>query len=734
MKTPSNTLAAELLDRSPAGWLVLDSAGTFRYVNNTAAALLGAEPEELIGVQAWDRFPDAVRRAFGTHFERLLEGEERVRFEEYLQPLGVWLQVEADRIEDGIWVWLRNVTEAHSGEHALRLVLDHLPSITWTVGHDLRYTSLGGSATRLLPRERQAQLGDPLEKIVLPEEVELHRRVLAGEPVREDRTIDGRTWDIRIEPIRSAVDEVVGAAGVAFDVTNERLAFEEVRQSEQLHRLIVENADQGIWAIDANEKTTFVNPKLTRMLGYPAEEMLGRTPFDFMAEESHDAAAASLEQRRQGLSGDVDVRFRRSDGTPIEAAIHGNPLVDADGRYAGSLALVTDVTERRAAEREHEALEAQLRQSQKMETVGRLAGGMAHDFNNLLTAIGGYAQLAASRLPEGDASRKDLDEVLRGTERAADLIRQLLAFSRRQVLEPKVLDLNTAVRDLELMLRPMIGEQVDVVVSLAEELGSVKADPGQLQQVVVNLAVNARDAMPDGGRLTIATRNEVVEDDSGDVPPGAYVALVVTDDGEGIDERTQEKIFEPFFTTKALGEGTGLGLSTVDGIVNQSGGHITVHSAPGAGSTFTVYLPVTDERPAEATPPTRAEGGHAPSGETVLLLEDETVVRQLVREILERDGYNVIEAVDAETALAATESSGERVDLLVTDVVMPGMSGPEFARTLTRDRPDLKVLYMSGYSAEAVAGNGLGDPGSAFLQKPFRARELSDTVRGLLRR
>jgi CheY-like chemotaxis protein len=371
-----------------------------------------------------------------------------------------------------------------------------------------------------------------------------------------------------------------------------------------------------------------------------------------------------------------------------------------------------------------------------METVGRLAGGMAHDFNNLLTAIAGYAQLASDRLSADDGARRDIEEVSRAAERGADLIRQLLAFSRRQVLETKVLDVNDSVRDLERMLRGTIGEHIELVTNLGDDLRPVRADPSQLQQVILNLAVNARDAMRRGGTLTIATRNLYV--DGADAPllpvpgPGWHVELAVADTGDGMDAATLEQIFEPFFTTKAPGDGTGLGLATVHGIVSQSGGEIAVESEPGQGTTFRILLPATDERIEPRVAQEQPAPAAVPGTGTILLLEDEKVVRDLVRAILERDGFRVIEASAPEEALAASLRDHERIDLLLTDVVMPGMSGLDVARALGGPDRSLKVLYMSGYSDDAVLRPGLLEPGSAFLQKPFSANELTTKVRAML--
>jgi len=391
-----------------------------------------------------------------------------------------------------------------------------------------------------------------------------------------------------------------------------------------------------------------------------------------------------------------------------------------------------DVTERRI-------LEEQIVLSQKMEAIGRLAGGVAHDFNNILTAIGGYTDLLIADLPPDDPRRSDVEEIYRATVCAAGLTQQLLAFSRRQVLQPRVINLNALIPDLEKMLRRLIGEDILFATVLHPRLGNIRADPGKLEQVIVNLAVNARDAMPDGGRLTIETRNVELDEsyaaEHPSVKPGRYVMLAVTDTGVGMDEDTKARVFEPFFTTKVRGKGTGLGLATVYGIVQQTGGHIWPYSEPGRGTAMRVYLPRVDE-PAD---PIEQSGDVTPEvlrgSETILLVEDEAPVRSVTRQLLERNGYTVLEAADGPAALALVNgATGEpHVDLLLTDVIMPGMSGRELANQLKARRPDLRVLFMSGYTDDAVVRHGMLEPGLAYLEKPFRPPALLRKVRDVLK-
>jgi nitrogen-specific signal transduction histidine kinase len=394
-----------------------------------------------------------------------------------------------------------------------------------------------------------------------------------------------------------------------------------------------------------------------------------------------------------------------------------------------------DITERKRAEEENTALQEQLRQSQKMEAIGRLAGGIAHDFNNLLTVIKGYSQLSLVEIKEGDPLKLNIEEIRRAADRAADLTRQLLAFSRRQIMEMKVLDLNDLLKNLDKMLRRVIGEDIELFTLLAEDLGRVNTDPGQTEQVVMNLSVNARDAMPEGGKLTIETANVDLDDayarNHVAVTPGRFVMISVSDTGVGMTPEVRDRVFEPFFTTKEKSRGTGLGCSTVYGIVKQSGGNIWVYSEPGKGTTFKIYLPRVDE-PLEKLGE-RVEVKEIPRGtETILIVEDEEEVRKLAVRILERQGYKVLEASQGLDAFIIAEKYEDLIHLLVTDVVMPKISGRELADRIAEIRPEIKVLYMSGYTDNAIVHHGVLREGIKFIQKPFTVEGLARKVREVL--
>jgi signal transduction histidine kinase len=404
-------------------------------------------------------------------------------------------------------------------------------------------------------------------------------------------------------------------------------------------------------------------------------------------------------------------------------------------QIVGAIANAQLYIERIQAEQEREALQEQLRQSQKMEAIGRLAGGIAHDFNNLLTVIKGYSQLSLVETKEDDPLKENLEEIKKAAEKAADLTRQLLAFSRRQILEMKVLDLNTILGDLDKMLHRLIGEDIELVTLLPDALGRVKTDPGWVEQIIMNLAVNARDAMPKGGKLTIETANVELDEAYARghiaVKPGRYVMLSVSDTGVGMTAEIRQQVFEPFFTTKERGKGTGLGLSTVYGIVKQSGGNIWVYSEPGQGTTFKIYLPRVDE-PLEELKERVVKEELLQGKETVLVVEDEEAVRQLAVRILKRQGYTVLDTPDGEGALVICEKQKEPVHLILTDVIMPGMSGRQLAERCRRIRQDFKVLYMSGYTDNAIVHHGVLEEGMNYIQKPFTVEDLARKVREVL--
>ncbi len=726
----------------------------------------------------------------------------------------------------------------HERDTELRLLLEQMPAVLWTVDRDLRITMCAGAGLAGFGVSPQQVVGKSLNECFQTDDPEfhdiaLHRRALRGESFGFEAEWAGRSFHSHLEPLRDPSGAIAGAIGVGLDTT-------EINRAEDKYRRIVETAAEGIWQIDADSRTTFVNPRMAAMLGYTPEEMLGRSLFDFMDDEGRRIAEANVERRRQGIAEQHDFVFRRQDGTAVWTIVSAKPVQDQQGNYAGALGMITDITARKQAETaamewqnryeaairaagqilydwdsrsgevtyggkyleilgysseelghavaqwaelihpddrkgfveefdrslacrgpfhaeyrvrrkdgawilvkddgcfcpdsegnltrvvgfvvditERRRLEEQLRQAAKMEAIGRLAGGAAHDFNNVLTAITGYSDLLVEGLAPGDVRRKYAEEIGKAGDRGASLTRQLLALGRKQVLQPRVLDLNAVVAGMKNMLEQLAGENIRLETVLDPGLGRVRADPGQIEQVVLNLVINARDAMPRGGRLTVETANG----------PGT-VLLVVSDTGSGIDPDILPRMFEPFVTGRE--RGTGLGLSTVHGIVKQGGGEIRVENRPGRGATFTVSLPrvegVVEEPPAK--PPRRSR---AAGSETVLLVEDEQAVRALAARILRQNGYTVIVADSGEKALRLCRRRSVRIHLLVSDVVLPGTSGPELARQLAARQPAVKVLFLSGYADEAAALLGeLREPGRAFLAKPFAAEALAARVRELL--
>ena len=512
---------------------------------------------------------------------------------------------------------------------------------------------------------------------------------------------------------------------IAFAIERKR-ADGRIRESEARLRVLVEQLPAVLWTVDKDLRfTSSVGAGLAR-LGLKPNQIVGKSLLEYF--ETIDPTFPPVAAHRRAVAGEpVTFHVEWKGGS---YACHAEPLRDASGQVLGAICMSLDVTDRKN-------LEEQLRQAQKMEAVGRLAGGIAHDFNNLLMVIQGYADLLAERLSAGDALRRNAEQIQMAGQRATSLTRQLLAFSRKQMLAPSVISVQTVVADMEKILRRLIGEDIQLETSSAADLWMVKADRSQIEQVIMNLAVNARDAMPQGGRLTIETAN--VELDSSFsrhavvMAPGKYVMLAVTDSGCGMDAETQAHLFEPFFTTKEKGKGTGLGLATVYGIVKQSGGYVWVYSEPGRGTSFKIYLPRIAEENTRPWKDNRVESKTLPRGsETVLLVEDEEGVRQLAREYLETNGYTVLEAEDGHTALELAGMHAGPIQLLMTDVVMPGISGRELAERVAKSRPEMKVLYMSGYTDQAVVHHGILDTGAVLLQKPFTMATLASKLREIL--
>jgi PAS domain S-box-containing protein len=519
------------------------------------------------------------------------------------------------------------------------------------------------------------------------------------------------------------------------EVSERQRAALSLQASERRFQSLIENTSGIIAVLDPDGTVGYVSPTVEPILGHRPEELIGTNIRSYAHPEDGSILADFLGEvgRQPGVLLPVEFRIRHRDGSWRILGAMSRNLVD-NPELRGIVINAQDITDRRE-------LEEQFRQSQKMEAIGRLAGGVAHDFNNMLGAITGYSDILLHRVPtEGgcgldESARECLQEIMTAAERAANLTRQLLLFSRKEVPTLQVLDLSETVGGVYKMLGRLIGEDIELLAVSDPAAALVKADPGQIEQIVMNLAINARDAMPQGGKLTVETKN--VDPDEVDAPspdgtqPGSYVLLAVSDTGCGMDSATKARIFEPFFTTKEQGKGTGLGLATVYGVVQQSGGYIRVESQPGQGTTFKIYLPRTHEVAPRNTPPDASTELSAGSA-TILLVEDEPVVRRMVRKVLQLDGYTVLEAGQGEEALRLCAQYERGIDLLLTDVVMPGMNGRELAERVAAARPGLKVLFMSGYTDDTVLRHGICAADIDYLQKPFTSAALLQKVRAVL--
>jgi PAS domain S-box-containing protein len=641
---------------------------------------------------------------------------------------------------------MEDVTELRRGTEAqARLAAIVESSEDAIIGKDLDGTirSWNAGAERLFGYSAREAVGNPIALIVPPERrPELDAildRISRGErvpPFETERVRQDGTHlqvSLAVSPVRDASGRVIGASAIARDVT-ERIRMEAAVRDmvERLEDLSA--AGPAVLYTLRVEGDAFapawISSNVTAMFGYSASEAMA--PGWWAAHLHPEDRAESLSRAAALLaSGSLaqEYRFLRKDGTVVWVRDEARLIRDRAGRAPRAVGAWMDITERRA-------LEERLLQAQKMESVGRLAGGVAHDFNNLLTVITGTVDLALAGLREADPLAADLREIQQAARRGAALTQQLLAFSRRQVFQPQVISLNDLLADLEPLLRRLLGEAIALVVAGAPELGNVRADPAQMSQVVMNLVVNSRDAMPHGGTLTLETADVELDEAYArqhvGVTPGPYVMLAATDTGAGMDQATRERVFEPFFTTKAAGQGTGLGLSTVYGIVKQSGGSIWVYSEPGVGTTFKIYLPrvagaASRQRPAELDPPARGT-------ETILLVEDESSLREVARRMLEAAGYTVLAFGSAGEALVAAERFEGPIHLLVTDIVMPLMRGPELAARIARLHPETRVLYVSGYTANAIVHEGELEEGVQFLSKPFDSATLARRVRQVLDR
>jgi two-component system, cell cycle sensor histidine kinase and response regulator CckA len=761
-----SALFRAMFEHAGVGIARVAPGGHFLQVNRRFLDIVGYTEAELAGLTFRDITPPEDLEFDQAQVDRLVAGEISMiqREKRYRRRDGgeVWarLSVSAERGPDGraqsMVAVVVDETDRHAMEEALRrreAQLTEAQRIAQVGSWEHRMGSgeltcspeaariLGLDSLTRVPLERvldHVHADDRADLLRAAEQVRALDPAFGGELVAECRVVhpDGSTRAVECRCRMTGGPDAGPPAllGTVRDITPQRSAAESQRLQEAFLRAVIDANPNPVFAKDRDGRFTVANQAIAEIYGTTPEQMLGRTDADF--NRNPDEVAAYLAADRDVIDTGVPRLIQEEALTdPATGAIRWLQtrkvrFVPPGGGAAQVLGVAVDITERRA-------LEQQLRQAQKMEAIGRLAGGIAHDFNNLLTVIGGHTQLLLMDAPEEDPQREDLLEIQDGVERAAALTRQLLAFSRKQILQPRVISLNDLVAGTERMLRRLIGEDVELISHLDPALGPVLADPGQLEQVLMNLAVNARDAMPQGGKLIVETHNAVMGQSGAHLHPYLHedtpaILLTVSDTGVGMPREVQAHIFEPFFTTKGQGKGTGLGLATVYGIVKQSGGYIWVYSEEGRGTTFKIYLPRA-ELAGEALPDS-AEAGESgvPRTGTILLVEDDAGVREVATQSLERGGHTVFAVGSPEEALLACSEHRDRIDLLITDVIMPGMNGRELAERIQRLQPRLRVLYMSGYTDEAIVHHGVLDPGTEFIPKPFGPANLNRRVARLL--
>ena len=757
---PDSDICRTVAQTASDAIIVIDEQSTILFVNRSIERVFGYREEELLGRQLTVLMPDYLRQVHKQAMQRYLKtGEKHLSWEQVELPglhksgLEICLEISfGESVADGKRIFTgicRDVTErkrtederfqlaaiVESSEDAV--IGKNLGGIitTWNNGAERIYgysagEILGKHVSILTPPERPDEIPQIMEKLGRGE------RTQPCETVRI--TKDGRRIHISLtmSPIRDNTGKIIGASAVDRDITDrkrveEKLRAQEqaLRSSEERYRSLFEGAVHGIYRVGLEDHFLEANPALVAMLDYnSADEVLKLNTTTELYVDPQERPRL-VQKWLQQTKIDDEVRWRRRDGKIITVRLNGRPLTDDQGTVQGFEFIAEDVTERRS-------LEQELRQVLKIEAVGQLAGGIAHEFNNFLGVILGYSEFLFEEAGTNESLRGGVAEIKAATQRAASLTRQLLTFSRKQVLQPTILDLNQVIWEAHNLLRRLVPANIEIIPVLDPALGQAKADPGQIQQILINLLINARDAMPQGGKVTIETANTELDESYCSqhlgVEPGAHVLLAVRDTGCGMDAETLSHIFEPFFTTKAQSKGTGLGLSTIYGIVKHSGGHIDVESSLGKGTVFRIYLPRAKAQVAQSEP-TVTQAEEPGASETILVVEDETALRRLIRLSLERRGYKVLAAKDGAEAIEICQREPSQINLVLSDIMMPHVNGLQLRERAATLCPDAKFLFMSGYSEEIVDPENLLAHGCAFLEKPFLPDELARKVRELLR-